>query len=67
MKNQPAQITLEVDNYLPSTMIISRLELITDKQLETKLDVKYKILARKTKRLIIDCIPRESGLLQIQG
>ncbi len=67
MKNEQAQIVLEVENYLPSMMTIDQLEFLTDNQLLTKLETKYRIAARMKKRLIIDCIPKEVGELRIQG
>jgi hypothetical protein len=48
-------------------MIIEQLEFITDNQLLTKFDTKYQIPSRTTKRLVIDCIPKEIGQLGIQG
>jgi hypothetical protein len=56
-----------VENYLPATMIIDRLEFLTDSPLSTKLETKYRISSRMKKRLIIDCIPSEIGELQIKG
>jgi hypothetical protein len=48
-------------------MVINQLEFLTDNQLLTKLETKYKIPSRTTKRLVIDCIPKEIGQLRIQG
>jgi len=48
-------------------MIIDQLEFLCENQLFTKLDTKYKIGSRTTKRLLIDCIPKEIGQLRIQG
>jgi hypothetical protein len=67
VKNQQVQIALEVENYLPAIMIIDQLEFLSENQLFTKLDTKYKISSRTTKRLLIDCIPKEIGQLRIQG
>ncbi|UJR26188.1 hypothetical protein I4U23_007531 [Adineta vaga] len=67
VKNERVQIALVVENYLPSTMYISQFEFLTENQLETKLDTKYRIPSRTTKRLVIDCIPKETGLYRIQG
>lgn len=67
VKNEPAQIALLVENYLPATMTIDKLEFITDNQLITKLDQKYRIPARTTQRLLYDCTPNEVGPLRIQG
>ncbi|CAF4047386.1 unnamed protein product, partial [Adineta steineri] len=67
IKNQQVQIALVVENYLPSTMFIDQLEFITENQLFTKLETKYRIPSRTTKRLLIDCIPKESGQYRIQG
>ena len=58
---------MEVENYLPSNMVIDQLEFLTDGQLRTKLETKYRINARTKKRLIIDCVPKEIGQLRIQG
>ncbi|CAF4348116.1 unnamed protein product, partial [Adineta steineri] len=43
IKNQQVQIALVVENYLPSTMFIDQLEFITENQLFTKLETKYRI------------------------
>jgi hypothetical protein len=67
VKNEHVQIELIVDNYLPATMVIDQLEFITEHQLFTKLDTKYRVAPRTTKRLLIDCVPKETGQLQIQG
>ncbi|CAF0978718.1 unnamed protein product [Adineta ricciae] len=67
VKNEEAQIALVVENYLPSTMYITQLEFITDHQLTTKPDGKYRIPSRTTKRLVIVCIPKETGSYRIQG
>ncbi len=69
VKNEQAQIILEVENYLPATMSIDQLEFLTENpnQLFTKLDTKYQISSRTTKRLTIDCIPKETGQIRIQG
>jgi len=48
-------------------MIIDQLEFLTDNQLFTKLETKYRIPARMKKRLFVDCIPKEIGQLRIQG
>jgi hypothetical protein len=48
-------------------MFMHQLEFITDNQLLTKLDTKYRIPSRTTKRLLIDCIPKETGQYRIQG
>jgi hypothetical protein len=67
VKNEHAQISLTVDNYLPATMVIDQLEFITEHQLFTKLDTKYRIQPRTSKSLLIDCIPKETGQCRIQG
>ncbi|CAF0754356.1 unnamed protein product [Rotaria sordida] len=67
VKNEQAQIRLVVENYLPETMFIDQLEFITEIELFTKLDRKYRIPSRTTKCLLIDCIPKETGQLRIQG
>lgn len=67
MKNEQSQIAIEVENYLPATMMIDQLEFITDNQLYTNLETKYRIPSRTTKRLIVDCIPKEIGHLRVQG
>ena len=48
-------------------MYITQLEFITDHQLTTKPDGKYRIPSRTTKRLVIVCIPKETGSYRIQG
>jgi len=50
-------------------MSIDQLEFLTEipNQLFTKLDTKYQISSRTTKRLTIDCIPKETGQIRIQG
>ena len=48
-------------------MVIDQLEFITEHQLFTKLDTKYRIQPRTSKRLLIDCIPKETGQCRIQG
>jgi hypothetical protein len=48
-------------------MFIDHLEFITDNQLLTKHDTKYRVPSRTTKRLLIDCIPKETGQYRIQG
>jgi hypothetical protein len=46
---------------------MTQLQFITENQLFTKLETKYRIPSRTTKRLVIDCIPKETGLHRIQG
>ncbi len=67
IKNEQAQIVLEVENYLPARIIINQLEFLTENQLVTNLDTKYEIPSRTTERLVIDCIPKEIGQLRIEG
>ena len=56
-----------MENYLPADMVIKQFELISDNALETKQEKKYRIPARTTQRIVIDCIPKETGQLKIQG
>lgn len=58
---------LEVENYLPSHMVIDQLEFLADNQISTNLETKYRINAHTKKRLVIDCTPKEVGQLRIQG
>lgn len=67
VKNEGVQIVLEVENYLPATMVIDQLEFLSDNQLSTKLETKYRVGARMKKRLVVDCIPKEVGQLRVQG
>ena len=67
VKNEQAQIVLEVENYLPSNMVIDQLEFLADNQVLTNVETKYRINARMKKRLVIDCTPKEVGQLRIQG
>lgn len=67
VKNEQAQIVLEVENYLPSNMVIDQLEFLADNQILTNLETKYRINARMKKRLVIDCTPKDVGQLRIQG
>ena len=67
VKNEQAQIALVVDNYLPSTINIDQLEFITDNALMTNRESTYRVPPQTTMRLLIDCTPKETGQLQIQG
>jgi hypothetical protein len=67
VRNESVQVALLIENYLPSQMIIDQFDLISDHQLDTNHDTKYYIPARTTKRILVDCIPRETGQYRIQG
>ena len=61
------QIALVVNNYLPETMFLDQLEFITEGNLFTRPDTIHSIPSRTTKRLLIDCIPKEADQIRIQG
>jgi hypothetical protein len=67
VKDEPAQIELVVENYLPAVMVIDQLDFVSDKQLETKHETKYQIPARTTKRIVIDCVPKDHGSFRVEG